>query len=87
MQRDFADGSAAKMDYSANMHFDVPGKSGFTIEVKHGLCEYICLFLSVEAAMPRQPLRSFFVLLLLGVLLLTLAIVVRSRADGNEDQA
>jgi FKBP-type peptidyl-prolyl cis-trans isomerase len=28
--------------------------------------------------MPRQPLRSFFVLLLLGVLLLTLAIVVRS---------
>jgi len=28
------------------MHFDVPGKSGFTIEVKHGLCEYVCSFLT-----------------------------------------
>ena len=39
------DGSTVLKDYSAHMHFDVPGKSGFTIEVKHGLCEYVCSFL------------------------------------------
>jgi uncharacterized protein YaiE (UPF0345 family) len=39
------DGSSAPADYSAGTHFDVPGKSGFTIEVKSGLCEYICSFL------------------------------------------
>lgn len=33
-------------DYPANSHFDVPGKSGFTVEVASGLCEYICSFLS-----------------------------------------
>lgn len=39
------DGSAAARDYAAGQHFDVPGKSGFTIEVASGICEYICSFL------------------------------------------
>ena len=39
------DSSAAVQDYTAGTHFDVPGKSGFTIEVASGLCEYICSFL------------------------------------------
>jgi uncharacterized protein YaiE (UPF0345 family) len=39
------DGQNATIDYAANSHFDVPGKSGFTIEVKEGICEYICSFL------------------------------------------
>ncbi len=39
------DGATAGQDYAAGTHFDVPGKSGFTIEVKSGLCEYICSFL------------------------------------------
>ena len=39
------DGAAAVKDYTAGTFFDVPGKSGFTIEVKAGICEYICSFL------------------------------------------
>jgi uncharacterized protein YaiE (UPF0345 family) len=39
------DGRRAAHGYSAGMAFDVPGKSGFTIEVKAGLCEYVCSFL------------------------------------------
>ena len=39
------DGQTVAKDYAAGTHFDVPGKSGFTIEVKSGLCEYICSFL------------------------------------------
>jgi purine/pyrimidine-nucleoside phosphorylase len=39
------DGSKDWQDYAAGTFFDVPGKSGFTIEVKSGLCEYICSFL------------------------------------------
>ncbi len=39
------DGATASQDYAAGTAFDVPGKSGFTIEVKTGLCEYICSFL------------------------------------------
>ena len=39
------DGSTAVQDYAAGSSFDVPGQSGFTIEVKAGLCEYICSFL------------------------------------------
>ncbi len=39
------DGQNATREYSAGSHFDVPGKSGFTIEVKEGICEYICSFL------------------------------------------
>jgi len=40
------DGEAATADYAAGTYFDVPGKSGFTIEVRAGLCEYICSFLA-----------------------------------------
>jgi purine/pyrimidine-nucleoside phosphorylase len=32
--------------YGAGTAFDVPANSGFTIEVKSGLCEYICSFLT-----------------------------------------
>lgn len=32
--------------YAAGTHFDVAANSGFTIEVKSGLCEYICSFLA-----------------------------------------
>ena len=39
------DGSSSVADYEAGQHFDVPGKSGFTIEVASGICEYICSFL------------------------------------------
>jgi uncharacterized protein YaiE (UPF0345 family) len=39
------DGSTAVQDHPAGTHFDVPGKSGFTIEVPSGLCEYLCSFL------------------------------------------
>jgi uncharacterized protein YaiE (UPF0345 family) len=39
------DGSTARKEYAAGTSFDVPGKSGFTIEVPSGLCEYICSFL------------------------------------------
>ena len=39
------DGATAKTDYTAGQHFDVAGKSGFTIEVSGGICEYICSFL------------------------------------------
>ncbi len=39
------DGATAWQDYAAGTFFDVPGKSGFTIEVTGGLCEYICSFL------------------------------------------
>jgi hypothetical protein len=31
--------------YGAGTYFDVAANSGFTIEVKSGLCEYICSFL------------------------------------------
>ena len=40
------DGSAKATEYPGGTFFDVPGKSGFTIEVREGLCEYICSFLS-----------------------------------------
>jgi uncharacterized protein YaiE (UPF0345 family) len=39
------DGQTAAKDYAAGASFDVPGKSGFTLEVPAGLCEYICSFL------------------------------------------
>jgi uncharacterized protein YaiE (UPF0345 family) len=40
------DGQAAVSNYAAGQSFDVPGKSGFTIEVASGICEYICSFLA-----------------------------------------
>ena len=39
------DGSTASASYSAGQSFEVPARSGFNIEVKSGLCEYICSFL------------------------------------------
>ena len=39
------DGSKDVRSYDAGQSFDVPGKSGFTIEVAGGICEYICSFL------------------------------------------
>ena len=39
------DGQTAVKSYDTGTCFDVPGKSGFTIEVAGGICEYICSFL------------------------------------------
>lgn len=39
------DGSKDIKEYGAGTYFDVPAKSGFTIAVQAGLCEYICSFL------------------------------------------
>jgi len=39
------DGQTKVQDYANGSFFDVPGKSGFTIEVAGGICEYICSFL------------------------------------------
>ena len=39
------DGQPAVSNYSAGQAFEVPAKSGFDIEVKQGICEYICSFL------------------------------------------
>ncbi len=39
------DGLSAWKTYGANEVFEVPAKSGFDIQVKTGLCEYICSFL------------------------------------------
>jgi uncharacterized protein YaiE (UPF0345 family) len=39
------DGASASQPYAAGQHFDVPGKSGFTIAVASGICEYVCSFL------------------------------------------
>jgi uncharacterized protein YaiE (UPF0345 family) len=39
------DGANDTRDYAAGQHFDVPGKSGFDIQVTSGICEYICSFL------------------------------------------
>jgi purine/pyrimidine-nucleoside phosphorylase len=40
------DGQSSIRNHTAGQSFDVPGKSGFTIEVASGICEYICSFLS-----------------------------------------
>lgn len=39
------DGTSETRPYGAGERFDVPGKSGFDIEVESGICEYICSFL------------------------------------------
>jgi hypothetical protein len=39
------DGQPTTADYAAGQVFEVPAKSGFTIEVPEGLCEYVCSFL------------------------------------------
>ena len=40
------DGQSAVKTYEAGTFFDVPAKSGFTIEVSAGICEYICSFIT-----------------------------------------
>ncbi len=39
------DGTDEALAISAGSSFEVPGKSGFTITVEDGICEYICSFL------------------------------------------
>ena len=39
------DGASEVQVIEAGSAFDVAGNSGFTIEVKDGICEYICSFL------------------------------------------
>jgi purine/pyrimidine-nucleoside phosphorylase len=39
------DGLSGTKSCGAGQSFDVPGNSGFTIEVKEGICQYICSFL------------------------------------------
>ncbi|WAC21863.1 pyrimidine/purine nucleoside phosphorylase [Luteolibacter sp. SL250] len=39
------DGTDETLEISAGTSFEVPGKSGFTITVADGICEYICSFL------------------------------------------
>ena len=40
------DGQTEKLTYAAGTHFDVPAKSGFSISVTSGICQYVCSFLS-----------------------------------------
>ncbi len=40
------DGQTASKAYAAGDYFEVPAKSGFTIVVESGICEYICSFLA-----------------------------------------
>lgn len=39
------DGSDETQAYAAGTHFDVPAKSGFSITVAEGICQYVCSFL------------------------------------------
>jgi purine/pyrimidine-nucleoside phosphorylase len=40
------DGTGTSASYVAGQAFEVPAKSGFDIEVKSGICEYICSYLA-----------------------------------------
>ena len=39
------DGQSATQAWGAGQAFEVPARSGFHIEVREGVCEYICSFL------------------------------------------
>ena len=39
------DGQPHTTTHAAGQVFDVPAKSGFDIEVRQGICEYICSFI------------------------------------------
>ncbi len=39
------DGTNSSTAYASGQAFDVPAKSGFDIEVKSGICQYICSFM------------------------------------------
>ncbi|MDP6905002.1 MAG: pyrimidine/purine nucleoside phosphorylase [Verrucomicrobiota bacterium] len=38
-------GDSITTDYTTDQHFDVQSKSSFDIEIKEGICEYICSFI------------------------------------------
>ena len=40
------DGAAEVRVHAVGSQFQVPGKSGFSVEVESGLCQYICSFLN-----------------------------------------
>ncbi len=40
------DGEDDNETYETGSSFDVPAKSGFTISVEGGICQYVCSFLS-----------------------------------------
>jgi uncharacterized protein YaiE (UPF0345 family) len=40
------DGSSESKIYATDSCFEIPAKSGFTITVSEGLCQYVCSFLS-----------------------------------------
>jgi purine/pyrimidine-nucleoside phosphorylase len=40
------DGQDTTTAYPAETHFEVPAKSGFTITVADGICQYVCSFLT-----------------------------------------
>jgi len=40
------DGQCDARTYSEGEFFDVPGSSGFTIDIANGLCQYICSYLA-----------------------------------------
>ena len=40
------DGTTESASYAAGTAFDVPAKSGFSITVASGICQYVCSFLS-----------------------------------------
>jgi hypothetical protein len=40
-----AEGKSDVKRYSAGQQFEVPSKSGFDIEIKSGICEYVCTYL------------------------------------------
>jgi uncharacterized protein YaiE (UPF0345 family) len=39
------DGQSTVNHFAAGQSFDVPANSGFDIEIKKGICEYICSYL------------------------------------------
>ena len=39
------DGEEQSNSYGAGTHFDVAANSGFTINVKEGVCQYICSYI------------------------------------------
>jgi purine/pyrimidine-nucleoside phosphorylase len=38
-------GGSSRTAYGPGQHFEVPARSGFDVEVKIGICEYVCSFL------------------------------------------
>src|SRR6185436_11071722 len=50
------DGQSTVSTYAAGQVFDIPSKSGFNIEVKSGICEYICSFVESRTGVP--PVRD-----------------------------